>query len=90
MGQGSTDLSYFLGGLALMTTAISVVLYSQSYLPSRQIKILDEILQETRRIYDKSAAEDLLPSKIQGNLEARLTQWVKPLYHASLIRNQQS
>ena len=74
MSQASNDFSYFVGGLALMSTALSLALFSSSYLPSNQMKILDGMVQETRQIYDNSAAEDLLPGGYKVDFEERLIQ----------------
>jgi len=63
-----------IGGLALMSTAISLTLFSRSYLPSSQIKILDEVLRETRQIYDQSVAEELLPGISKAELGEKLTR----------------
>ena len=76
MSQHSNEFSYFLGGLALMTTIVSLVLYTRTYLPSTQLKILDELLQETRQIYEKSDAEDLLPTNLKVDYSVRLTRLV--------------
>ena len=74
MSHESRDFSYFLGGLALMSTLISLLLCSRSYLPSIQMKILDELLQETKQIYETSEAEDLIPSNLKVHFGARLTE----------------
>ena len=74
MGQSSSDFGYFVGGLGLMSTAISLAFFSRSYLPSNQMKILDELLRETRQIYEKSVEADLLPSNLQRALGERLTE----------------
>jgi len=36
--------------------------------------LLDELLQETRQIYEKSAAEDLLPGGMKADLGKTLTR----------------
>ena len=56
-----------MGGVALMSTVASLTLYSRTYLPEPQMKILEELLQETRQIYEKSDAEDLLPSDFKAD-----------------------
>ena len=76
MTAASQDLSYFLGGLALMSTVTSLGLYSRSYLPNAQIKILDELLHETRQIYEKSDAEDLIPNDSKAEFRGTLTRLV--------------
>ena len=74
MGQESTNFSYFLGGLALMSTVVSLMLCSSFYLPSSQMKILDELLQETRKIYDNSLSEDLIPDNLKVLFGEQLLQ----------------
>jgi len=74
MSQASNDFGYFIGGLALMSTITSLALCSRSYLLVSQMKILDNLLQETRQIYEKSDAEDLLPSDSKLSFASRLTR----------------
>ena len=76
MTAASQDLSYFLGGLALMSAVTSLGLYSRSYLPNAQIKILDELLHETGQIYEKSDAEDLIPNDSKAEFRGTLTRLV--------------
>ena len=56
-----------------MGTVTSLVLYTHSYLPNSQMKILDELLGETRKIYEKSVAEDLLQGQLKSELGETLT-----------------
>jgi len=79
MSQQPNEFSYSLGGLALMTTVVSLVLYTRTYLPSTQMRILDELLQETRQIYERSDAEDLLPTDLKVDYSVRLTRLVSAL-----------
>ena len=72
MSQASTDFSYFLGGLAVMSTIFSLAYGLQSYMPSNQMKILDELLLDTRQIYDKSLAGGFLPEDLKDDLGERL------------------
>jgi hypothetical protein len=74
MGGESTNFSFFLGGLTLMSAVISIILYSRSYLPTNQLKLLDELLRETREIYDKSIAQDLIPNETKVELDGTLRQ----------------
>ena len=57
-----------------MTTLVSLTLYSRTYLPGSQMKILDELLQETRQIYEKSDAEDLLPTHFKADFIEKLLE----------------
>lgn len=61
MDVSSNIFSYFVGGLALISTITSVLLYCRVYLPSAQMKVLEELLTETKVIYDKANLEGLLP-----------------------------
>ena len=60
----------------MITTGISLTLYSQTYLPGRQIKILDDLLEETWAIYEKSEVDGLLPEDFQVNFKERYTKYV--------------
>lgn len=63
MDQSSNLFSYCVGGFALFSTLVSVAMFSRGYLPTAQMKILTEILDETKSIYDKAEAEQLLPDE---------------------------
>lgn len=68
--------AYCLGGLAIISTVTSVALYSQSYLPGAQIRVLNELLCETRQIYDKSRSDGLLSDEFRGEFEENLAEYV--------------
>ena len=57
-----------------MSAVVSLTLCSRFYLPSSQMKILDELLQETRQIYEKSDAEDLLPTHFKADFIEKLLE----------------
>lgn len=64
MSDTSANLfSYCVGGLALLSTIISIVLFYRSYLPSVQMKLLDELLNETKAIFHKVDADGMLPTE---------------------------
>jgi hypothetical protein len=64
--------SYCVGGLALITTISSVLFYCGLYLPANQLKLLDELLIETKNIYHKANDEGLLPAKASRYAQTRL------------------
>lgn len=68
--------NYFVGGLALISAAISAMLYCRAYLPGAQLKILDELLQETRVICDKSYNDGFLPEDLRKGFEEELAEYV--------------
>ena len=66
--------SYFVGALALTSTITSVVIYCQLYLPTSQLKHLDELLLETKEIYRKANEERLLSLPASRYAQRRLTR----------------
>lgn len=75
--MGSEDIfNYYIGGLTLISTMVSIALYCRTYLAGAQIKVLDELLQETRMIYEKSSAEGLLPMEYKREMDVKLSQYV--------------
>jgi uncharacterized protein YcaQ len=54
---------YVVGIISLIAMALSVFLF-RSHLPSRQIKVLDELLKDTRAIYEWADEAGLLPTTI--------------------------
>ncbi|KAF9461975.1 hypothetical protein BDZ94DRAFT_757675 [Collybia nuda] len=66
MDSTSNAFSYAVGGLALFSTLASVLLYSRTYLPGAQMKVLDDLLVETRQIYEKASTEGLLPPDVSS------------------------
>lgn len=64
MAGAENTFNYFIGGLALLSTLFSMLVYLQCYLPGPQMKALDELLGETKSIYDKASAEGLLPPEM--------------------------
>lgn len=71
--------AYCLGGLAIISAVTSVALYSQSYLPGAQIRVLNELLCETREIYDKSHSDGLLSDDFRREFEEDLAGYVSRL-----------
>ena len=71
--------SYCVGALALVSTVTSALLFCKLYLPTSQLKHLDELLLETKEIYRKASDEMLLPPATSTYAGRRLTQSV--LYH---------
>lgn len=71
-----TIFNYYIGGLTLISAMVSIALYSRTYLAGTQIKVLDELLQETRIIYEKSCTDGLLPPDYSRDVGAKLSQCV--------------
>lgn len=64
MDQSANDkFSFYLGILAVVSAAVSSVLFLKTYLPGAQLKLLNEVLTETHEIFEKALADDLLPSE---------------------------
>ncbi|KAF9461621.1 hypothetical protein BDZ94DRAFT_1263289 [Collybia nuda] len=73
--MGPQDVfNYIVGALALISAASSAVLYYGPYLPSTQLKILDELLEETRMIYKESCDDDFLPEDLRTGIEEELIE----------------
>ena len=63
MTDNSANLFNFVVGVfGFIATITSTALCCRAYLPGAQMKILDELLQETRTIYEKADADGLFPS----------------------------
>jgi hypothetical protein len=63
MNSNSANLFNFaVGVFGFVTTVASVALFCRSYLPGAQMKILDELLKETRTIFEIADADGLFPS----------------------------
>lgn len=67
--------NFFVGGLALISTLLSVLLYLHSYLPGPQMKAFDELFVETKTIYEKASAEGLLSPDMSRKAQARLRKY---------------
>lgn len=74
MDKQSDIFNYYVGGMALFSTVISAALFSRMYLPGAQLRVLDELLRETRNIYEKSSADGLLSSGFCQDFEEKLIQ----------------
>lgn len=73
MDSSENIFSFFVGALALISAMLSTISYYRTYLPGAQIKVFDELLKETKDIYDKANADGLLESEafrdsIQNNI----------------------
>jgi hypothetical protein len=66
--------NYYVGGLALVSTVVSIVLQARTYLPAPQMVILDGLLCETRQIYDKCNADGLLSDNFQDKFKSELAR----------------
>ena len=64
--------SYCVGGLALISTVSSAIFYCGLYLPSTQLRLLDELLIETKNIYHKTTDEKLLTVEASSYAQTRL------------------
>jgi len=60
--SASNHFNFIAGVLGFIVTVASTTLCCRAYLPGAQMKILDELLTETRTIYEKANADDLFPS----------------------------
>jgi hypothetical protein len=81
MGAPENIFSYCVGGLALFSTISSVLFYCRLYLPTTQLKLLDELLMETKDIYRKASEDRLLPTKVSIYAQKCLRRSVHtPLY----------
>jgi hypothetical protein len=60
MAPAENIFSYYVGALALVSTVSSAFLYCRLYLPTSQLRILDDLLEETKNIHRKTDSEGLL------------------------------
>lgn len=81
MDQSSNIFSYCVGAFALISTITSVSFYCQLYLPTSQLKQLDELLLETKRIYLKANDERLLVPDVFTEAQRRLSASVFHVDH---------
>jgi hypothetical protein len=69
--------SYCVGGLALVSSIVSVVIFYRSYLPGVQIRLLDDVLQETKQIFQATEADGLFPTPVfQLTVQEQLTKYI--------------
>ncbi|KIK04126.1 hypothetical protein K443DRAFT_93835 [Laccaria amethystina LaAM-08-1] len=61
--SASNHFNFVAGVLGFAITIISAAACCRTYLPGAQMKILDELLKETRTIYEKADADGLFPSE---------------------------
>jgi hypothetical protein len=64
MGRELDLFSFCVGGLALVSTIVSVAIFLRGYLPSVQIKVLDEVFDETKTIFENAIADGLLSDEM--------------------------
>jgi hypothetical protein len=76
MDSAQNIFSYCVGGLALVSTILSVLSYCRRYLPTTQLRRLDDLLVETKDIYRKANDEDLLPADVSTYAHTTLTMLV--------------
>lgn len=67
--------NYFVGALALLSTFFSMLLYLRVSLPGPQMKVFDELLVETKSIYEKASAEGLLPAEMSLEAQNQLREY---------------
>ncbi|GLB34246.1 hypothetical protein LshimejAT787_0111300 [Lyophyllum shimeji] len=70
-----SSFNYFVGGLALLSTVFSMLVYLNVYLPGPRMKAFDELLVEAREIYEKARGEDLLPPEMSRQAQAKLRKF---------------
>jgi hypothetical protein len=76
MGAAQDIFSYSVGGFAVISTITSALFYCRLFLPSTRLKVLDELLVETKEIYHKAEAERLLPNAVSRDAQVRLRRSV--------------
>ncbi|KAF9011830.1 hypothetical protein BDQ17DRAFT_1420237 [Cyathus striatus] len=79
--------NYATGALAFLSAIASTLLYYRQYLPGVQIKILDELLEETKGMYCKFEAEGLLS---EGQLSVSMKDNIESLELDSISLRQQA
>lgn len=75
MCSSTNTFDYFIGGLGLISTLASIFLYYSRYLPGTQIKLLNELLSETKEIYQSACANGLLPIAVIPIVEMNLARY---------------
>jgi hypothetical protein len=64
MGAAEIIFGYCIGGFALVSTISSAVFFCRRFSPTTQLKVLDELLKETKDIYRKANDEMLLQKQV--------------------------
>jgi hypothetical protein len=86
MGVQDNIFSYCVGGLALLSTIFSMLFFCRLYLPATQLKLLDELLAETKDMHKKTHEEGLLTYTVFSRVQERL-RWsvhISPPYRHSI------
>ncbi|KAG5635081.1 hypothetical protein DXG03_005557, partial [Asterophora parasitica] len=68
MPDSETLFNFVVGAFGLLTVLSPVAYFLSYYSPATQIKLFDELLVDTMRIYSNAKAEGLLP--IDMSMEA--------------------
>ena len=66
---------YFVMGLVLLSAIVPLAIICRGYLPGAQMKLLDELLTETKGIYQRAQAAGSLPASVQAQIQAQLMSY---------------
>ena len=76
--SAANHFNFLAGVFGFIVTVASTALCCRAYLPGAQMRILDELLKETRTIYEKADADNLFPSdnfrKVSSTMLTRYVQ----------------
>ena len=78
----STSASHFnfiAGVICFVIAVVSATAWCYTCFPSVQMKILDDLLRETRQIYVQADAENLLPFEVSQDISTELARCVEKL-----------
>ncbi|KAG5653366.1 hypothetical protein H0H81_000867 [Sphagnurus paluster] len=75
MTSRESTFSYVVGGLGLLTLLSPLIIYIKFYSPGSRLQFFDELLSDTKRIFDNATAEGLLPSEMAQSARAQLQRY---------------
>jgi hypothetical protein len=86
----ASHFNFIAGVLGFVIAVTSASAWCRACFPSVQMKILDDLLRETRQIYEQADAENLFPSenfrKMSKSMLARCVEKPTIFFFSSLIK----
>ena len=75
----ASDFNFIAGVLCFVIAVASATTCCYTCFPSVQMKILDDLLRETRQIYVQADAENLFPFEVSRDISTELARCVEKL-----------
>ncbi|KAF5387970.1 hypothetical protein D9615_000853 [Tricholomella constricta] len=75
MSAAETKFNYVLGALTLIGILYSARILLHKHLPRTRMELFDSLLVDTRSIYDRACAENLLPPDMTRNAKVQLQKF---------------